>query len=353
MKTETATSARDLGRHSVQVVSVIIPTYKRKASVLRLLDSLSQQTMPADLYEVIVVDDGSPDDTATIAEMTFPFSFHYLCQQNQGATIARNYGVSKSKGNILIFIDDDITVSPETVQTLADRCAQHAQTIVMGSLIQRNDGADSVYADIQLAEWAHHHTVSEDSLIDFVDCNTELLAVRRDDFFALGKLQDPTNGRGWPNWDDVDFGYRSHLAGFQLLQAADAVGEHWDYSLGDWQTACRRWQRACKSAVLLFQAHPALPPHLPMLKDKLPIDLSQDSMSLIIKKVLRTVTSTKFVVWCTERLVMLLEKVRPSSKFLRPLYRWIAGSYMYRGYQEGLAAYTAVNGAAAYKAGGS
>ncbi len=334
-------------------VSVIIPTYNRKASVLRLLNSLCEQTMPVNSYEVIVVDDGSPDDTATIANMTFPFSFHYLRQKNQGATIARNYGVSKSQGDILIFIDDDITISAKTVQTLANRCHQHSQTIVMGSLIQRNDGADSVYADIQLAEWAHHHAVSEDSLIDFVECNTELLAVKRDDFFALGKLQDPTSGRGWPNWDDVDFGYRSYLAGFQLLQSADAVGQHWDYSLGDWQTACRRWQRACKSAVLLFQVHPALPPHLPMLKDKLPVDLSHDSMPLIGKKMLRIVTSTKPVVWSTERLVMLLEIMRPSSKYLRPLYRWIAGSYMYRGYQEGLAAYTAVNDIAADKAGDS
>jgi glycosyltransferase involved in cell wall biosynthesis len=324
-------------------VSVIIPTYNRKSSVLRLLNSLCEQSLPAQAYEVIVVDDGSKDDTATIANETFPFAFTYLRQQNSGATIARNYGVSKSQGNVLVFIDDDITVSHKTLESLASHCLQNPNIVVMGTLIQRNDGNNSIYADIQMAEYAHRMT-DKDRYVNFVECNTELLSVRREDFFALDKLQDPTGGQGWPNWDDVDFGYRSHLNGFRLLQASEAIGEHWDYSMGDWQTACRRWQRACKSAVLLIRVHPGLQPHLPMLHDKTPINYSQDSWQLISKKILRKMTSTKPIVWLLEQNVKLLErKKKPSPILLRPLYRWIAGSYMYRGYKEGMQAY-ATNG---------
>lgn len=318
----------------IPAVSVVIPTYKRKASVLRLLHSLGHQTLPTDQYEVIVVDDGSPDDTATIAEESFPFPFKYVRQRNQGATVARNHGVSQSRGEVLVFIDDDVTVSPKTLETLCDCCHQYPDAIVMGTLIHRNDGANSIYADIQLQTLNHQHEA--DTFIDFVDCNTELLAVKRTTFFDLGMLQDPTAGQGWPNWDDVDFGYRAHLAGFRLLQAADAVGEHWDYSLGDWQTACKRWQRACKSAVLLFRVHPGLQPHLPMLFDKTPVDLSRDSAGLVVKKRLRQMGSSPAVVRSLEEIVKLLEKAMPSPTLLRPLYRWIAGSYMYRGYQDGL-----------------
>ena len=316
-------------------VSVIIPTYNRKASVLRLLDSLRRQSMPREQFEVIVVDDGSPDDTPQIAERPFPFPFTYLRQANQGATVARNHGVEKSRGDVLVFIDDDVTVSPTTLATLVEQCQQRSKAIVMGTLIQRNDGADSIYADILLAE-ADHTAVSTDRQLDFPFCNTELLAVRRDDFFRLGKLQDPTAGRGWPNWDDVDFGYRAHLAGFELWQAAGAVGEHWDYSMGDWQTACRRWQRACKSAVLLFRVHPGIRPYLPMLRDKTPIEWGQDSSGLIVRKLLRAVTAATPFVWVLEQLIGLLESWRPSPRLLKPLYRWVAGNYMYRGYREGL-----------------
>lgn len=322
---------------SVPRVSIIIPTYKRKASVLRLLKSLRQQTLPSDQYEVIVVDDGSPDDTHTIAALDFPFAFRYVRQENQGATIARNFGVEHSQGDVLVFIDDDITVSPQTLATLCARCHQHPDTLVMGTLLQRNDGAHSIYADIQLADLSHH--VAADTFVEFAFCNTELLAVTRQNFFRLGKLQDPTNGRGWPNWDDVDFGYRAHLNGFRLLQVADAVGEHWDYSMGDWKTACRRWQRACKSAVLLFAVHPGIRPYLPMLHDKTPISWATDGWQLRGRKLMRAAMSAKPVVWVLEMLVVFLEKYWPSPALLRPFYRWIAGSYMYHGYQEGLREY--------------
>lgn len=315
-------------------VSVIIPTYKRRASVLRLLESLKTQTLPSDRFEVIVVDDGSPDETHTIQSLSFPFHFKYVRQQNQGATIARNHGVEQSRGDVLIFIDDDVTVSPSTLRQLAQRVCDHEHHLAMGTLIQRNDGGASIYADIQLAEDAHD--TDADVYRPFTFCNTELLAVKRADFFALGKLQDPTGGRGWPNWDDVDFGYRAYLQGFKLLQVADAVGEHWDYSLGDWRTSCRRWQRACKSAVLLFHVHPDLQPHLPMLHDKTPVRWGEDSATLIGRKLTRRVMSTRPLLWLLEQGIRGLEQAWPTRRLLRPLYRWVAGGYMYRGYQQGL-----------------
>lgn len=319
-------------------VSVIIPTYNRKASVLRTLNSLRQQTLAPDRYEVIVVDDGSTDDTPAIANHQFPFSLKYLRQKNQGATVARNNGVQQSRGEVLVFIDDDVTVSPQTLLTLAETCMQKPNVIVMGTLVPRSNGQTSIYGQLALASAAWQHHITDDRYLHFVECNTELLSVKRSDFFNLGMLQDPTHGRGWPNWDDVDFGYRAHLRGYRLLQSATAVGEHWDYSLSDWTTACRRWQRACKSAVWLFQAHPGLQPHLPMLWDKTPIAWSQDPPGLIVRKVARYLASSRPVLGGLEQLVSTLEKYHPSPALLRPLYRWISGGYMFQGYREGLRA---------------
>ena len=113
---------------SVPIVSVIIPSYNREASARRLLESIKRQTLPADQIEVIVVDDGSPQGPYLLAEHTFPFSFTCLRQKNQGATIARNYGVEHSQGQILVFIDDDVTISPHTLAVLADRCRQQEKS---------------------------------------------------------------------------------------------------------------------------------------------------------------------------------------------------------------------------------
>ena len=318
------------------LVSVIVPTYNRKDSVLRTLNSLSEQTLPTDQYEVLVVDDGSPDDTHTIADLEFPFAMQYVRQENQGATKARNHGVSKSQGEILVFIDDDVTISPQTLEALAEACCQRDKVLVMGTLVSRSNNS-SVFTKMMVASHNSSFAENEDRFVDFTECNTELLSVKRSDFLDIGMLQDPTDGRGWPNWDDVDFGYRAHLNGFRLLQSCKAVGEHWDYSISDWNTACRRWQRASKSAVLLFETHPGLQPHIPMLHDKTPIAWGQDSPALIVRKLARHIASSKLVLGSLGKSVGILERYYPSSEMLRPLYRWLSGGYMFRGYREGFA----------------
>ncbi|RMH02240.1 MAG: glycosyltransferase family 2 protein [Chloroflexi bacterium] len=322
-------------------VSVVIPTYNRPESVLRTLDSLCRQTLPFAEFEVVVVDDGSNYEAARVAKRPFPFSFRFIRQPNQGATIARNNGVSQTSGEVLVFIDDDVTISPEALAVLAEACLTHERIIAMGTLISRSDSdAPSPFTRDALAlanaRYAGNGRYT-DEFVPFVECNTQLLAVRREDFMALGMLQDPTGG--WPNWDDVDFGYRAHLAGFRLLRCGQAVGEHWDYSLADLQKACLRWQRAGKSAVRLFQVHPGLRPHIPMFADKTPVTWGEDPPRLVIRKLVRQVSATPLVVWSMEQIVRVLERVYPSPGLLRPFYRWIQGNYMYRGYREGLRVY--------------
>ncbi|MCP4423362.1 MAG: glycosyltransferase [Chloroflexi bacterium] len=319
------------------LVSVIIPNYNRQKPILRALNSLRQQTLSASQYEVIVVDDGSTTDTSEVGRQRYPFQFHFLRKQNEGATIARNYGVRHSQGRVLVFIDDDVTISEGALAALAAACLENEKVVAMGTLASRSNEESSLFTQDALAianEGVRGDGRSPDQYRHFSHCNTQLLAVRRDHFFELGMLQDPTGG--WPNWDDVDFGYRSHLAGFRLLQVGTAVGEHWDYSLADLGAACRRWQKAGQSAARLFQVHPGLQSHIPMFADKTPIDRVNDSPRLIIRKIVRALTSASVALWLLEKTVGLLEKIASSPKLLRPLYRWIQGGYMFRGYREGL-----------------
>ncbi len=318
-------------------ISVIIPNYNRQEPVLRALDSLCQQTLPADQYEVIVVDDGSTADTSRISRQEFPFSFQFLRKQNEGATIARNFGVRHSQGEILVFMDDDVTAAPPALAALAQTLERENNIIAMGNLVDRIPIWQIGQNDLPNRSTLTEKTStlpSANQFLHFSQCNTQLLAVKRADFFALDMLQDPTGG--WPNWDDVDFGYRAHLAGFRLLQVGAAAGEHWDFALADLGAACRRWQKAGQSAVKLFQVHPGLRPHIPMFHDKMPINWREDSFRLVVRKLARMAASTRPSIWAMERLAALLARVYPSAALLRPLHRWIQGGYMFRGYREGL-----------------
>jgi len=323
-------------------VSVIIPTYNRPDAIIKLLDTLAAQTLPADQFEVVVVDDGSDYDPERVQQKSYPFAWRYLRQENSGATVARNYGASFCSGEVLVVIDDDVTVEPPALAALAELCLREDRALVMGTLISRSVAQPpspftaTVLESINQFEHAGSGD-GQDREVHFSWCNTQLLAVRREDFFALGMLQDPTGG--WPNWDDVDFGYRAHLAGFRLLQSGRATGYHWDNSLRSLEAACNRWQRAARSAVQLFAAHPGLQPHLPMLADKLPVNWRQDHPRLIVRKLVRRLTTVPPVLNALEGLSRLLERDFPRNKQrLAPLYLWIQGAYMSRGYYEGLQA---------------
>jgi glycosyltransferase involved in cell wall biosynthesis len=87
-------------------VSVIIPTYNHRASVLETLESVFRQTFTD--YEVIVVNDGSPDDTATILKpLVESGRIRYFEQANAGQAVARNRGIAEARGEFIALLDDD------------------------------------------------------------------------------------------------------------------------------------------------------------------------------------------------------------------------------------------------------
>jgi glycosyltransferase involved in cell wall biosynthesis len=86
-------------------VSVVIPTYNRAGKVQKAIESALAQTF-SDL-EVIVVDDGSADDTGKILGETFGSQIRYFAQANQGASAARNKGIAEARGEWVAFLDSD------------------------------------------------------------------------------------------------------------------------------------------------------------------------------------------------------------------------------------------------------
>lgn len=95
------------------IVSVIIPTYNRAEDLMRCLKSVLAQTYKD--YEIIIVDDGSSDNTRElVANIEGPIQ--YIYQQNQGPAGARNTGIKCAKGEYIAFIDDDTIWHPEKLE---------------------------------------------------------------------------------------------------------------------------------------------------------------------------------------------------------------------------------------------
>jgi glycosyltransferase involved in cell wall biosynthesis len=102
-------------------VSVVIPCYNQGRFLREAIDSVLHQTYPA--IEVLVVNDGSTDDSAAVAATFAPVRL--IEQRNQGAPAARNAGLRRSAGDFLIFLDADDRLLPHAVFSGIESLAAH------------------------------------------------------------------------------------------------------------------------------------------------------------------------------------------------------------------------------------
>src|SRR5690606_14562073 len=109
--------------------SIITPTYNRATFLKETIDTILQQTFED--YELIVVDDGSTDDTEQIAATLTSDKVKYYKKQNGERGAARNYGAAKATGKYLIFFDSDDVMYPDHLSVLFDFIRKNEQPEVV------------------------------------------------------------------------------------------------------------------------------------------------------------------------------------------------------------------------------
>lgn len=124
------------------LVSTVIPTYNRAAGVVRAVESAIAQTYPANRHDIVVVDDGSTDDTAG-ALARFEGRIRYFRTQNSGVSAARNYGVEMARGEAIAFLDSDDTWVPEKISRQVEvlRTRRSVALVLTGMLEVNLDGS--------------------------------------------------------------------------------------------------------------------------------------------------------------------------------------------------------------------
>ena len=126
-----------------ELVSVIIPAYNVDKFLGECVRSLLCQTYTN--YEIIIIDDGSTDNTYVIGEsLTFESTkVKVFRQENQGVSVARNVGMQKAKGEFYVFVDADDIVAPRYIETLVF-CAQKSDMGIIGFTSERKELATEV-----------------------------------------------------------------------------------------------------------------------------------------------------------------------------------------------------------------
>jgi glycosyltransferase involved in cell wall biosynthesis len=223
-------------------VTVIICTYNRAHLLKRTLKSLARQTVATHHFEIIVVDDGSTDDTVLVCNSMredLPNLKYISSAKNSGLAHARNLGMNSAKGKHILFTDDDCIVSNNWVERMNYYLAR--EHIVAGSIAS----SFSNYLTISENIGIFHAFMSdrEAGCIEFIPgANMG---------FRLSILKDlrgfnPNSMRS----DDMEIILRARLKGYSAIFAPDSVVTHCSQRKKIW-SILRHSLNQGRSAILL------------------------------------------------------------------------------------------------------
>lgn len=197
-------------------VSVIVPSYNSSRELRRCLEALSDQTVPRDSYEVIVVDDGSLDDPGAVVE---PFDVRLVRQDHAGPAAARNHGVQCSKGELLLFTDSDCAPQRDWIEAM--RKPFQDPTVVGAKGIYGTKQRGLIPRFVQAEFEEKYDRMRGASTIDFVD--TYSAGYRRAIFLENGGFDPSFPGT---SAEDVEFSFRLSQKGYKMVFAPEAIVYH-------------------------------------------------------------------------------------------------------------------------------
>ncbi|HYZ91748.1 MAG TPA: glycosyltransferase [Actinomycetota bacterium] len=208
---------------TVQFVTVAVATRNRQDTIEECLESLLVQDLPADRYEVIVVDDDSADRTSDIVRRfvqdTAPV-VRYVHQSYGGLAVARNRAITDGRGDLICFLDDDAVATPGWLAAMAAAADRNPDVDCFGGRLllrlegpaPRTCGAESLGATLDLGD-------SEQTIERVKGSN---MAMRRSAFERIGLFNPALVWRG----DEDNWLFRLHEDGGRVLYIPDALVWH-------------------------------------------------------------------------------------------------------------------------------
>lgn len=241
-------------------ISVVIATFNRAEQLRPCLDALARQTAGPESFEVVVVDDGSTDETAAmLREYRAPFRLRVERQANRGPGAARNRGIDVAAGTYCLFMDDDILAEPELVSEHLTAQRAGAGVVGIGMLGLNVRAERSGLARYFAAWWEGHYRRFESGEAEpsFWDCFSGNMSAPRDVLRSIGGFDESLE-----RTEDVELGYRLAQSGLKIVYLGRAAAEQ-HHGKG-FREIVRDYDRAGSAALAMWRRHPALLGYAPL-----------------------------------------------------------------------------------------
>ncbi len=118
-------------------ISAVIPVYNRERTIRRCIDSVLRQTYP--VYEIVIVDDGSIDQTLDILKEEYKDCIRLIRQEHKGAQAARNAGIKAACGEFIAFLDSDDEWLPNKLELQVQQLQKNRCAVIYGNSYVQTD----------------------------------------------------------------------------------------------------------------------------------------------------------------------------------------------------------------------
>ena len=298
-------------------LSVVIPTYNRKDNLIEGLEMLSWQSYKD--FEVVIVDDGSTDKTKEAVEETnFPLRINYFFQNNKGPSSARNLGVRKAKGEIILFIDADIVCSENLLEEHIKSHKKGGEDLVVLGYMEWDPRIKLTPFRKYIGDYhLSYSKIIDDNNVYWGFFYTGNVSVYKN-FLIKGGLFD--EGFPYVAYEDSELGYRLHKLGMKMILNKKAFAYH-NHPV-DFKSYQRTMFRRGGAAVFLAEK-------VPPLKRKARYKETKNPIRLFFKKLILN----NFIAPILTEIICFLDKLfipLPQSVYFK-----IMNYYRVKGIKEG------------------
>ena len=236
-------------------VSIVIPTLNRARVLAQAIDRIESQTISSDLYEVIVVDNASTDDTQSVlAQKRRQFrNLKFLLQSKPGAAPTRNAGLRQASGEIVLFIDNDILAEPDLIERHIEYHGRYSDASIIGNVITPwNDKTDPILRYLHHRGIYNPYTITSGPM-DFSYYHTGNVSTPRSMLVEVGGFNEEFFIYGM---EDIELGYRLQKAGCRMINGEQARAVHQYFPT--YEEFIERCEQAGYSLGKLIELHPEL-----------------------------------------------------------------------------------------------
>lgn len=320
------------------LASVIITSYNRCPALLKTLDALGRQTVDPGKYEILVVDNGSTDETYELASrLVLPCSLTVLqCLQNQGIAGGRNLALGHAHGRYLILVSDDLIVPEDFIAMHLETHDRFPGCWIVGGFEQLDSLTDTPFG--RYLDWLERSFTERrkanavgSGLWEMGAPTARNLSLPRRDYERIGPFDEQFANA----CEDQDWAHRMQPFGVRFLYNESITCIHNDQA-GDLKRYCRAQLRGAHDTALFCAKYPEIHGGAAIGRVNGHVS-SKDGVLLMVKKTIKAILSRESMTRMCERAIEVCERIGLSDRMLWRMYRMLIGVYIFRGWRAGLA----------------